>query len=231
MKRVAVVLVVTALLGACDGLGGSDDGDARREGGGGSSTTTTTAPPPVLEFATPDGFRHAFRVVSTRVGLGGMQAVAEIEITNALDTRDVRLNRPQAETRRLMVGVRQEKFGGACPSVRDERYDYDRYVTTTTGHCVITSSSLSGYELPREPNASLRFALAADLTNALGVEPADIAVFFFDPLLTLTPVRETPPEGAVYDVVQQPDCINPVSGELRPECEAAFHPDLLVQVP
>ncbi|HEX6312222.1 MAG TPA: hypothetical protein VF152_11435, partial [Acidimicrobiia bacterium] len=113
---------------------------------------------------------------------------------------------------------------------RDERYDYDLYVAAA-GYCVITSSSLTGYDLPREAGASVTYALTANLTHALGTAPGDVAVFFFDPLLTLTPVRELLPGGATYDVIQQPECVNPVSGELRPECEAAFHPDLLVPVP
>lgn len=57
------------------------------------------------------------------------------------------------------------------------------------------------------------------------------AAFFFDPLLALPPLRGPLPEGATYDVDQRPQYIYPVSGELRPECEAAFHPDLLIQVP
>ena len=160
-----------------------------------------------------------------------MQAVADVELANLLDRPDRRLNRPQGETRRLMVGIRQERFGDVCPSVREERYDYDIYVAAA-GYCVITSSSLSGsYDLPREASAKNVIRLTADLTKPTGVTPADIGVFFFDPLLALTPVREMPLEGAVYDVIQQPECINPASGELRPECEAAFHPDLLIQVP
>jgi len=231
LKRSAIaVLVLAAALGACDDSDSSGSGPRQRAAG--DSTTTTTAPVlPVLELATPDGFRHSFRVVNTQVGLGGMQAVADIELANALDRRDTRLNRPQGETRRLMVGIRQERFGGTCPSVREERYDYDIYVTAA-GYCVITSSSLSGsYDLPREPNAKQIIRLVAALTNTTGVEPADIGVFFFDPLLALTPVLEMSPEGAIYGVDQRPECINPTSGELRPECEAAFHPDLLIQVP
>ena len=230
-SAVVVLAVVATAFGACDESGGSGSGPGRR-GAGADSTTTTTAPVlPVLELATPDGFRHSFRVVNTQVGLGGMQAVADIELANALDRRDTRLNRPQGETRRLMVGVRQERFGGTCPAEREERYDYDLYVAAA-GYCVITSSSLSGsYDLPREPNAKQIIRLTAALTNTIGVEAADIGVFFFDPLLSLTPVREMPPEGAIYGVDQRPECINPASGELRPECEAAFHPDLLIQVP
>jgi hypothetical protein len=223
----ALAVVAAAALAACDDSGGSgtrrqsDDTDA----------TTTTAPPPVLELATPDGYRHSFRVVATQVGLSGMQAVADVELANVLDTPDRRLNRPQGETRRLMIGVRQERFGGGCPSLREERYDYDLYVAVGE-YCVITSSSISGsYDLPREASQKKIIRMTADLANTIGATPEDIGVFFFDPLLSLTPVRETPPEGAVYDVVQAPECINPVSGELRPECEAAFHPDLLVQLP
>jgi hypothetical protein len=37
--------------------------------------------------------------------------------------------------------------------------------------------------------------------------------------------------GATYGVNRSPECANPVSGELRPECEAAFHPELLIAVP
>jgi hypothetical protein len=230
MKRSAVVvlIVVAAALGACDD---SDRSSGARQRSADTSSTTTTAPPPVLELATPDGYRHSFRVVNTQVGLAGMQAVADIELANALDRPDRRLNRPHGETRRLMVGIRQERFGGTCPSEREERYDYDIYVAAA-GYCVITSSSIAGsYDLPKEANAKAIIRLTADLTNSAGVTPADIGVFFFDPLLSLTPVREMPLEGAVYDVIQQPECINPVSGELRPECEAAFHPDLLIQVP
>ncbi|MGH8986399.1 MAG: hypothetical protein ACRDY6_21360 [Acidimicrobiia bacterium] len=230
MKRSAVVvlIVVVAALGACDD---SDSSSGARQRSADTSSTTTTAPPPVLELATPDGYRHSFRVVGTRVGLGGLQAAADIELANVLDLPDRRLNRPQGETRRLMLGVRQERFGGACPSAREERYDYDIYVAAP-GYCVITSSSLSGsYDLPREPSATSVVTLTADLSNTIGVEAADIGVFFFDPLLSLTPVREVLSEGATYDVDQRPECINPESGELRPECEAAFHPDLLVPVP
>jgi hypothetical protein len=224
---VALTVVAVAALGACDDSGGSGN---RRQSADADDTTTTTAPP-VLELATPDGYRHSFRVVNTQVGLGGTQAVADVELANVLDTPDRRLNRPQGETRRLMIGVRQERFGGTCPSVREERYDYDLYVAAA-GYCVITSSSISGsYELPRERSQKEIIRMTADLADTTGVTPGDIGVFFFDPLLSLTPVRETPPEGALYDVIQQPECINPVSGELRPECEAAFHPDLLVQVP
>jgi hypothetical protein len=224
---VALTVVAVAALGACDDSGGSG---SRRQSADADGTTTTTAPP-VLELATPDGYRHSFRVVNTQVGLGGTQAVADVELANVLDTPDRRLNRPQGETRRLMIGVRQERFGGTCPSVREERYDYDLYVAAA-GYCVITSSSISGsYELPRERSQKEIIRMTADLADTTGVTPGDIGVFFFDPLLSLTPVRETPPEGALYDVIQQPECINPVSGELRPECEAAFHPDLLVQVP
>lgn len=229
MKHTAIfLLLVAAALGACDS---SDSSESADDSAAPRSTTTTTGPPAVLELATPDGFRHSFRVVNTRVGLGATQAVAEIELANALDRRDHRLNRPHGETRRLMLGIRQERFGGACPAERDERYDYDIYVAVS-GYCVITSSALSGsYDLPQEPNASEVITLTTGLTQTLGVEPADIGVFFFDPLLALTPVRELLPEGATYDVVQRPECINPVSGALRPECEAAFHPDLLVRVP
>ncbi|HEX6312393.1 MAG TPA: hypothetical protein VF152_12315, partial [Acidimicrobiia bacterium] len=105
MRRTLIaVLLAATVLGACDRGSSSDDAGSRAQA---ETTTTTTSPPPVLEFATPDGTRHTFRVVGTRVGLGGMQAVAEVEITNALDTPDRRMNRPQAENRRLMIGVRQ----------------------------------------------------------------------------------------------------------------------------
>jgi hypothetical protein len=227
--RSAVLVLAAAVfgagLGACDDDGGDGGGESRRP-----RATTTTAPPPTLTFASPDGAQHTFRVVETDVGLSGIQAVAEVEITNALDTPDRRQNRPQAESRRLMIGVNQERYGGACPGDYDDPYDYFVY-TTVAGYCVITSSSLAEYDLPREAGASVIIVLTADLAHTLGVEPADIAVFFFDPMVTLTPVREVLPEGATYDVIQRPECPNPVSGQLRPECEATHHPDLLVRVP
>jgi hypothetical protein len=223
MHRACVALILlAALLGACNGGDSADD-----DGTGGGNGDTTTVPGPRLEFATPDGYLYTFHVLDERVGLAGMQAVVEIEIANALDTPDRRLNRPHAETRRLMIGVKQERFGGLCPTDRDEPYDYDIYVAAA-GYCVITSSALHTHDLPLEAGASTTITLTADLVHTLGVESTDVAVFFFDPLLTLTPVREMFPEGATYDVIQRPECENPVSGELRPECEAAFHPDLLV---
>ena len=68
MKRPAVVVLVTvaAALGGC----ADSESSGSRQQSADTSSTTTTAPPPVLELATPDGFRHSFRVVNTQVGLG-----------------------------------------------------------------------------------------------------------------------------------------------------------------
>lgn len=233
MKRAGIALVVGVLLVACNDSGTSEN--SKRKSGDTATETTGDGAPQYLEWATPDGYRYAFKVTDRRVeevaSAGFVTALAEVEMTNLLDRRDNRVNFPHATDRRLVLGIRQERFGGVCPADVNETYDYQIYVAAA-GYCVITSSAIAmSYELPKGPNESLTIPLSWEVSAALGVEAADIGVLFFDPLLTLTPVLEILPAGATYGVNRSAECENPVSGELRPECEAAFHPDLLVPVP
>jgi hypothetical protein len=230
MKWAGIAVVIGFLLVACNGSESSE-----RSGRSRQQATTTTAAPARLEWATPDGYRYGFRVADRKIEAvanpGFATAVATIEITNLLDRQDSRVNLPQATDRRLMLAIRQERFGGVCPDDFNDPYDYKIYVAAS-GYCVITSSAItSDYGLPGGPNQSATVSLTVQVATSLSVEAADLGVFFFDPLLSLTPVLEVVPEGATYGANRSPDCGNPASGELRPECEAAFHPDLLVPLP
>lgn len=233
MKRAGIAVAVAVLVVACSGSGTSDSSKPKSDAA--ADDASTDRAPRYLEWVMPDGYRYSFKVKDTRVekvaSPGFATALAEVKITNLLDRRDHRVNLPQAADRRLMLAIRQERFGGTCPPDFDEPYDYKIYVAVA-GYCVVTSSVLStSYGLPQGRRASQTITLTTAVAEGLGVEAADIGVFFFDPLLSLTPVLEMLPAGATYGVNRSAECENPVSGELRPECEAAFHPDLLVPVP
>jgi hypothetical protein len=234
MKRVGSAVAIAVLLVACSGSGTSET-PKRKSDDSATATTAGSAAPRHLEWVTPDGYRYSYRVADSRVEAvatpGFVTALTEVEIANLLDRRDDRVNFPPATDRRLMLGIRQERFGGSCPPDFNEPYDYKIYVAAS-GYCVITSSAIAeDYTLPQGRGASQTVSLRAEVSAALGVVADDIGVFFFDPLLSLTPVFEMLPAGATYGVNRSAECENPVTGELRPECEAAFHPDLLVPVP
>ena len=233
MKRTGLALLAASLMVACNESGSSGGSKEKTE----QSTTDTgvSAAPQYLEWVMPDGYRYAFEVTKTRVEEialpGSVAAIAEVKITNLLDRRDNRVNFPHATDRRLMLAIRQERYGGVCPPDFNEQYDYKIYVAVA-GYCVNTSSGIAtSYQLPAGRKESKIIPFRLEVPAGLGITEADIAVFFFDPLLSLTPVVEMNPAGALYTVNRSPICENPVSGELRPECEAEFHPDLLVPVP
>jgi len=233
MRWAGTALIVGALLGACDGSGTSER--STRKADDAATETTAASAPQRLEWVMPDGYRYSFRVVDRRMEAvanpGFVTAVAEVEITNLLGRPDDRVNLPQATGRRLMLGIREERFLGQCPPDFNDPYDYKIFVATS-GFCVITSSAVAtNFALPQGPSEAKTVSLIVQVPATLAVEVADLGVFFFDPLLALTPVLEILPEGATYGVNRSAECANPVSGELRPECEAAFHPDLLVPVP
>src|SRR5688500_4173249 len=200
MKRTGLALLAAVALVACSESGNSE---------GSKSATRQTDPdtsasdaPQYLEWVMPDGYRYGFEVGKTRVEEialpGSVAAIAEAKITNLLDRRDNRVPLPHAPARRLLLAIRQERYGGVCPPDFNEQYDY-RIFVAVPGYCVTTRSGIAtSYDLPAGPKESKIIQLRLEVPAGLGITDADIAIFFFDPLLSLTPVVEMNPAGALY---------------------------------